>query len=48
MSKSSLYRALPADRRVSLVLHALTNHKGPRALYATRLVSKGGACCAVK
>lgn len=48
MSKSSLYRALPADRRVSLVLHAITNHKGARALYATRLVAKGGGFRAVK
>lgn len=42
MSKTSLYRALPAARRVALVLHAITNHKGARALYASRLVAKGG------
>jgi hypothetical protein len=42
MSKASLYRALPAPRRVELVLHAITNHKGARALYASRLVAKGG------
>lgn len=42
MSKSSLYRALAAPRRVALVQHAITNHKGARALYAQRLVAKGG------
>ncbi len=42
MSKTSLYRALPATRRTALVLHAITNHKGARALYASRLVSRGG------
>lgn len=42
MSKSSLYRELPASRRVALVLHAISNHKGARALYATRLVARGG------
>jgi hypothetical protein len=42
MSKSSLYRALPAARRVFLVQHAIVNHKGARALYAQRLVAKGG------
>jgi hypothetical protein len=40
--KSSLYRALPAARRVALVQHAVTNFKGTRALYAQRLVAKGG------
>ncbi len=42
MSKSSLYRALPATRRVALVQHAIANFKGTRALYAQRLVAKGG------
>ncbi len=42
MSKSSLYRALPQPRRVALVLHAISNHKGARAMYAQRLVAKGG------
>jgi len=42
MSKSSLYRALPAARRVALLQHAITNFKGTRALYAQRLVAKGG------
>lgn len=42
MSKSSLYRALPTARRVALVQHAITNFKGTRALYAQRLVAKGG------
>ena len=42
MSKASLYRALPSTRRVALVLHAITNHKGARAMYAQRLVARGG------
>ena len=42
MSKSSLYRALPPARRVALVQHAVTNFKGTRAMYAQRLVAKGG------
>ena len=42
MSKASLYRALPATRRAALVLHAITNHKGARAMYAQRLVARGG------
>lgn len=42
MSKNSLYRALPAARRVALLQHAITNHKGARAQYAQRLVAKGG------
>ena len=42
MSKSSLYRALPAARRIALVQHAVTNFKGTRAMYAQRLVAKGG------
>ena len=42
MSKTSLYRALPAARRVTLVQHAIASYKGARALYAQRLVAKGG------
>ena len=42
MSKTSLYRALPAARRVALVQHAVTNFKGTRAMYAQRVVAKGG------
>lgn len=42
MSKTSLYRALPASRRVTLVHHAIANHRGTKALYAQRLVAKGG------
>jgi hypothetical protein len=42
MSKTSLYRALPAARRVALVQHAVSNFKGTRAMYAQRLVAKGG------
>ena len=42
MSKSSLYRALPAARRVALVQHAVSAFKGTRAIYAQRLVDKGG------
>ena len=40
--KTSLYRALPAARRVALVQHAIANFKGTKALYAQRLVAKGG------
>ena len=42
MSKTSLYRALPATRRAALIQHAIVNHKGARAQYAQRLVAKGG------
>jgi hypothetical protein len=42
MSKSSLYRALPSARRIALVQHAIANFKGTRALYAQRLVARGG------
>ena len=42
MSKTSLYRALPAARRAALIQHAIVNHKGARAQYAQRLVAKGG------
>lgn len=42
MSKASLYRSLEPTRRVALVLHAITNHKGARAMYAQRLVARGG------
>ena len=42
MSKASLYRSLPSTRRVALVLHAISNHKGARAMYAQRLVARGG------
>ena len=42
MSKSSLYRALSIPRRVALVQHAVTNFKGTKAMYAQRLVAKGG------
>ncbi len=42
MSKSSLYRVLPTARRTALVQHAIVNFKGTKALYAQRLVAKGG------
>jgi hypothetical protein len=42
MAKTSLYRALPAARRVALVTHAIVTYKGAKALYASRLVAKGG------
>ncbi|MBL0172863.1 MAG: hypothetical protein IPP90_19590 [Gemmatimonadaceae bacterium] len=42
MSKSSLYRALPTARRIALVQHAVSNFKGTKAMYAQRLVAKGG------
>ena len=33
---------LPAEQRVSLLLHAMRNHRGARAGYAQRLVARGG------
>ncbi len=42
MASPSPFRLLSADRRIALVTHALTNHKGARATYVQRLVARGG------
>lgn len=42
MASPSPFRMLPAERRLALVTHALTNHKGARATYVQRLVARGG------
>ena len=42
MASPSPFRTLPAERRIALVTHALTNHKGARAAYMQRLVARGG------
>ena len=48
MSKPlSPYRSLTAERRLALMTHALANHKGTRAIYIQRLVSRGGGFRAV-
>ncbi len=39
---SSPYKSLSAERRLALLTHALTNHKGTRATYIQRLVARGG------
>jgi len=42
MATPSPFRALPAERRLSLIMHAITEHKGARQTYTQRLVAKGG------
>ncbi len=42
MASLSPFRMLPAERRIALVTHALSNHKGARATYVQRLVARGG------
>ena len=43
MSKTATpYRALPVERRVSLVTRAMQRHKASRLLYAQRIAAKGG------
>ncbi len=42
MASPSPFRSLPSDRRVSLIAHAITAHKGARATYIQRLVARGG------
>jgi len=42
MASPSPYRSLSAERRLSLLLHAITQHKGARATYSQRLVARGG------
>ena len=47
MSTPSPYRSLPAERRQSLVLHAISISREARALYTQRLISRGGGFRAV-
>ena len=47
MPTPSPYRSLPAERRLALVLHALTISREARALYTQRLISRGGGFRAV-
>ncbi len=47
MATPSLYRALPAERRLALVTHLLTTRKDMRARYVARLVARGGGFRAV-
>jgi len=47
MPTPSPYRSLPAERRQSLVLHAISISREARALYTQRLISRGGGFRAV-
>lgn len=47
MAILSPYRSLPPERRVALVTHMLKSGKEARALYASRLVARGGGFRAV-
>lgn len=38
----SPFKALPVERRQSLVMQALARHKGAKALYAGRIAARGG------
>jgi hypothetical protein len=42
MANISPYRSLPAERRVALLTHVISATREARALYAQRLVEKGG------
>jgi hypothetical protein len=42
MATPSPYRTLPAARRVALVTHAIQASREARAVYAARLVARGG------
>jgi hypothetical protein len=46
-STRSPYRALPAERRIALVRHALATSREARALYIQRIVARGGGFRAV-
>ena len=48
MSAPTPYRSLPQERRLALVLHAITTAREARALYTQRLVARGGGFRAVK
>lgn len=47
MPTLSPYRSLPPERRLALVLHALTISREARALYTQRLIARGGGFRAV-
>lgn len=47
MPTPSPYRSLPPDRRVALVLQAITTSRESRALYIQRLMARGGGFRAV-
>jgi hypothetical protein len=47
MAHLSPYRSLPSERRVALLLHALSVSREARALYTQRLISRGGGFRAV-
>ena len=47
MPTPSPYRSLPAERRISLLLHAITISREARALYTQRLIARGGGFRAV-
>src|SRR6185312_13285833 len=47
MSNPSPYRSLPPERRVALLLHAITSSREARALYTQRLLARGGGFRAV-
>jgi hypothetical protein len=47
MATPSPYRSLPAAQRTTLVTHAIKSSREMRALYAQRLVSRGGGFRAV-
>jgi hypothetical protein len=47
MPTPSPYRSLPPERRLALVLHALTISREARALYTQRLIARGGGFRAV-
>ncbi|MEO8193479.1 MAG: hypothetical protein ABI681_06480 [Gemmatimonadales bacterium] len=42
MSKLSPYRSLPPERRIALLTHAIKSSREARALYISRIVSRGG------
>jgi hypothetical protein len=47
MPNPSPYRSLPPERRITLLLHAITTSREARALYTQRLISRGGGFRAV-
>jgi hypothetical protein len=47
MPNPSPYRSLPAERRVSLLLRAITTNREARTLYTARLLARGGGFRAV-
>ena len=47
MASPSPYRSLPAARRVALLTHAMKASREARAIYAQRLVARGGGFRAV-